>query len=420
MKRIITILLITSLLFLACVLCLASCSSVYYGPYIYSVENREVTIEGYFGLDPDIVIPESVYGMPVVAIGDTASFGLVRSVTIPDSVVKIGGLAFDGSPNLERVTLGNGIREIDFSAFDDCPKLEYNEYGNGYYLGNKENPYIALVSATSKSIEEISIHPDTVVICGSAMQDCDYLTEIVIPEGVLSLSSFSLYHCSYLERIYLPSTLEYIDSLALNDCNSLLEFVVAEENPHFKSIDGNLFSGDGKHLIKYTVGKDTESYRIPDGTEYIYSYAFQNAENLTEVAFPDSLTDMGGKVFIDCENLQRISFGSSLKIIGDEAFTSTAITEITIPDSVEEIEYNAFSYCTSLERVVIGGGVNYIDSGVFSGCDALSEIVFCDPVGWKITRPYQILADEIDVSNSALNAQRFTNEYRERYWLKDE
>ena len=163
-----------ALLAVLCVLSFSSCTSSpeYFelGDYRYTVENQEVTIVGYRGNEEHVVIPESIDGMPVATIEEYAFVGNqnVLSVTIPDTVKEIQGNAFDRCSALESVSLGNGIRAIDFLAFYRCNNLKYNEYENGYYLGNEENPYIALISVISKDVEAFTIHPDTVVVYGEA------------------------------------------------------------------------------------------------------------------------------------------------------------------------------------------------------------------------------------------------------------
>lgn len=54
----------------------------------------------------------------------------------------------------------------------------------------------------------------------------------------------------------------------------LKEFIVDPENKWFKSIDGVLFSKDGKRLVAYPVCKGTETYEIPEGCEYADSASF--------------------------------------------------------------------------------------------------------------------------------------------------
>ena len=408
-----------------CALCFSACMNEMRefrsGDYRYTVENDEVTITQYTGNDAEVTVPRSIKGMPVVAIDSTAFHHCdnMRSVTIPDSVVRIGGLAFSKCYALEHVTLGRGIREIDFSPFSFCEKMIYNKYKNGYYVGNEENPYLALVSMASEDAETVTIHPDTVVVCGSAMKGCSSLRELFVSDAVVSIGSFAFSYCSSLETLYIPESVESIGHMAFEHCDSLLNIVVSDKSPHFKSVDGSLFSHDGTRLIKYTAGQNVSSYSIPNGVLIIEDYAFENAKQLTEVVLSDSVEEIGHSAFIHCENLRDIQLGNSLKRIGGQAFGfCSSLTAITIPDSVEELSYSVFSYCDNLESAVIGCGVIRLDKEIFNDCDALSEVTFRDSDGWEVKAEFSIRSEEVDLSDPRKNADYLTDEYCEYYWHK--
>ena len=423
MKKFALLLLI--LMIAVCVLCLTFCSGkaadLSFGDYRYTVQNGEVTITEYNGDSAEVIIPESIKGMPVVTIETSAFHNCekIKTLVIPDSVEKIESWAFSKCYSLENVTLGNGVRIIDSSPFAYCDKIVYNEYENGLYLGNEENPYLALVTTTSEHIDRITIHPDTVIICGSAMKSCYLLRELVIPEGVVSLGSSAFAYASGLEKIYIPKSVEYIGSMAFRSCDSIKEITVADENPNFKSVDGSLFSRDGSTLIKYAVGKDNAVYSVPDGTVVIEDNAFENAKYLTEVALPDSVETLCHSAFLRCENLKKVDLGNVLKEIGGCAFSScTSLTEIIIPDSVKTVAYHAFSYCNKLERAVIGSGTGNVEFGAFSGCTSLKEVIFKNTDGWKVQAKHGIFPRKVDVTDPKKNVENLTGAYREYYWTK--
>lgn len=406
-----------------CVLCLPSCGGTRerrYGSYRYIVKDGEVTITEYTGVAADVTIPDTIKGMPVVAIGGIgmdAFYGCssLQSVTIPDSVEKIGFAAFDSCISLESVTLGKGIRVIDAYAFDECPKLNYTSYENGYYLGNADNPYLALVFMAAHAKEAV-FHPDTRIICGIALEDCAYLSDLVIPEGVISMGGYAL---PRLKTLSIPASMEYIDSSVFFYCRVPSEITVAEGNPNYKSVDGSLFSRDGTRLIKYACGKEAESYTVPEGTVVIEHDAFAYAGHLTEVTLPDSVEEIGHMAFCRCEDLTSIDLGNGLKRIDGAAFNGcTALTEITIPDSVEDVSYSVFAGCDNLKRVVIGSGVTRLGDEVFWACDALTEVVFTDSEGWKVSAMYSLRSTSVDVSDPEQAAEYLTGEYCDYYWKK--
>ena len=62
----------------------------------YTTNNGTITITGYTGPGGAVAIPDTINGLPVTRIGDSAFDGetSLTSVTIPNSVTSIGEEAF--------------------------------------------------------------------------------------------------------------------------------------------------------------------------------------------------------------------------------------------------------------------------------------------------------------------------------------
>ena len=80
-----------------------------------------VTITIYRGTRKQVVIPQTIEGIRVTEIGDSAfAWSGLTSVTIPNSVTSIGNSAFAWS-GLTSVTIGNSVTSIGWSAFANNP-----------------------------------------------------------------------------------------------------------------------------------------------------------------------------------------------------------------------------------------------------------------------------------------------------------
>lgn len=120
---------------------------------------------------------------------------------------------------------------------------------------------------------------------------------------------------------------------------------------------------------------------IPESVTEVNSCSFYNCTSLTSAVFHDGVTTIGSNAFNGCSNLASVMFGSGLKTIDSSAFSDcTGLTEVTIPDGVTELGWWAFDGCTSLQSVVIGDGVELIDHYAFRDCTSLTDVTFGERV----------------------------------------
>ncbi len=98
----------------------------------------------------------------------------LQSVTIPDTVVKIGCYAFRGCSSLKSVTIPDSVQEIEEEAFSSCDSLR---------------------SVTlPKCLDEIS---------NGLFQHCTALKSITIPATVTSIGEYAFFGCEALKSISL-------------------------------------------------------------------------------------------------------------------------------------------------------------------------------------------------------------------------
>ena len=135
-------------------------------------------------------------------------------------------------------------------------------------------------------------------------------------------------------------------------CTGLTSIIVDENNTAYKSIDGNLYSKDGK-FIKYAIAKSDTSFTMPKNVTTIEDGAFSGTR-LTDITISDSVTYIGNWTFNN----------------------SLSLTSITIPDGVISIGAGAFNSCATLTSVTIGKSVTSIGSSAFYGCSNLTSITF--------------------------------------------
>ncbi len=164
-----------------------------------------------------ITIPDSV-----TTIGPFAfSFCGLKSIVIPDSVTTIGDQAFYCCNNLTSVEIPDSVTAIGNAVFYSCNSLIFNEYGNCKYLGNKNNPYLALIEGANKNYSSYVLHENTKIIADNAFSEHSRLSSMVIPEGVKVIGEYAFYQCTSLTSVVIPDSVTTISEDAFYNCTSL-------------------------------------------------------------------------------------------------------------------------------------------------------------------------------------------------------
>lgn len=137
--------------------------------------------------DKDIVIPPTYNGKEVSSIRDAAFSGCasIESVTMPNSIIKIGYHAFDNCNNLASITVSSSITEIEDSVFAHC------------------------------AIKAFTIPEGVTSIDSGAFSLCDKLESITIPNGVTLIDHYALF-CPSLTSITYLGTIEEWNSITKN------------------------------------------------------------------------------------------------------------------------------------------------------------------------------------------------------------
>lgn len=89
--------------------------------YTYRLESGYAILTSYRGKEKDVVIPAAVDGYLVIGLGDRMFADCdICSVTLPQTVERLGWFTFYGCKNLEKVVLPSGIKNIGYASFDGC------------------------------------------------------------------------------------------------------------------------------------------------------------------------------------------------------------------------------------------------------------------------------------------------------------
>lgn len=386
--------------------------------YELNAEGTGYTVVGWRKIESgDIVIPETYNGKPVIAIGEEAFKGCytLTSIIIPDGVKSIGREAFSNCTSLESVELPNSVISIESYVFVNTISLKFNIYEGGKYLGNSENPYVAIIDFDDTGITNAVIHPSTLIIANAAFSECDTIETVDIPDSVTRIGKYAFGECLSLKTVVVPDSVVEIADDAFIFCSSLenvsignnLQFIGRSAFSYCDALVGTKYGNayylgneENPYLLLYKWdGNGIESVEINDKTKFIYDKAFYHCTNLKSIFVPDSVVSIGDTAFAGCDNLESIILSNSVVTIGDSAFEGcdnlksiilsnslvsigdsafygcSLLENITLPDSLKAIGDKAFGKCTSLQSIIIPKYVEEMGSMVFAYCSNI--MVYC-------------------------------------------
>ena len=148
-------------------------------------------------------IKEAVLPNGIKIIGKEAfEYGNIISIIIPEGVETIDNYAFYCCEKLKSVTLPNTIRKIGDGAFWKCEQLASIVIPEGV-----ESIGVYAFSECKK-LETVTL-PNTIKTIGEyAFYKCEQLTGIIIPEGVETIEPHAFSNCKNLKSVTLPDTLK--------------------------------------------------------------------------------------------------------------------------------------------------------------------------------------------------------------------
>lgn len=337
----------------------------------------------------------------------------VRELIVKGEISSIPYRAFYGCTNLAKVHIYDGLKVVEEDAFFNCTSLSElllpdsleslmdRSFGNCTSLKGVEIPKGVRTDISDSSVskgpfagsglERIEFAADETVIPSRVCEDCNSLTEVVLPDTLITIENRAFYNCVNLSNIVLPKSLKTIGSGCFSNCIKLTRINIPAE----LNIDGNYgspFSGSGLTDIDFD-----------ENTKVIADDLFYGCKSITNIEIPSTITRIGADAFENCTGITNLKLNEGLEYIGEGAFSGCkGITSLTIPETVtfagkaafglpnltfiripklfnQETGAAAFSG-SGLQTISIDSDIEKISDYMFDGCYSLRSIEIPDKV----------------------------------------
>ena len=211
----------------------------------------------------------------------------ITSVIIEDGITAVGAYAFHDMPKLTNVSMADSVGRIGKKAFYALP------------------------------IETVKISQGLQNIEESAFQGT-YLTELVLPDGLMTIGNSAFRNCTELVSLALPNTLTRIGSYAFSGCTSLSDVT------------------------------------IPDSVSALARGSFYGCTDLCSVSFGKGLTDIPLECFSGCTSLESVIIDGNISAVGTSAFSDcTSLSYVYLSDKVTSLGDYALSGCTEPDTLIV-------------------------------------------------------------------
>lgn len=162
---------------------------------------------------------------------------MLVSVTLPNSLVRVGYFSFYYCSQLRHVSFGTSVEEIGSNAFKYCVSLDslhlpesvtkietwaftYCSSLSDLVLPNSITTIEDCAFVGCSSLKHVDL-PDSLTEIGYDVFDGAGLKSIAIPEGVVSIGNLAFISCDSLSSVVFSQTVAEIGYAAFSDCGSL-------------------------------------------------------------------------------------------------------------------------------------------------------------------------------------------------------
>ena len=282
------------------------------------VEERKNKIEEYLS-NVSCVTKRDLYYDILGGVYDKSTNTLLQLVQpsqeryeIEDETRNIGSFAFYRNEQLKRVRLSSELKSIGIKAFYGCKNLST--------VFNQKSAIEVIEECAfmnCKSLTTINFIDYVKFIGRSAFAGMDKLQSISLSNYLVDIQEFTFFECESLRCISIPTSVRFIASYAFQH-TALTELEIP---------DSVVTLGDAVFSRCFNLEKVKLSsllVSIPERT-------FDSCKSLREIEIPQNVECIEQEAFSGTVALEKIRFHGKVKSISESAFKNSGLKEIIVP-----------------------------------------------------------------------------------------
>ena len=328
-------------------------------------------------------------GTKGIAVGAFSGCTDLTAVTIPNSVLSIGGSAFygctgltsvelhaktignwfSGCSSIETITIGSEVESIEDNVFKDFSNIQRINISDlskwcKIALNSSFFPY-----TETDPFGETYSRSRTYQLYLNGKE----VTNLIIPNDVTSIGSYIFSYCSSLTTVTIGSSVTNIGNCAFSGCQNLTDIYILPENA--PEVGSNSF-GTNKTLHVPNTSYLKQPW-LSFGTIVPSSGGeFEGIDN-TIITFADATVKERLVQICDYNKDGEISMWEAAAADNIPSFDSyelTSFNELKYFTGITTIPSKAFINCSKLISITIPENVTSIGDNAFSGCTSLTQL----------------------------------------------
>ena len=303
----------------------------------------------------------------------------LNSIHLSDKLLRVCSGAFNNCNSINRVYY-DGLLDNWINIIFENEKSNPMYYSSSFYIRD-ENGTIEFDNSSYSLLEELVI-PDSInTIESYSFYGFDCIKNLILPSNVIELKNYCFSCCSSLKSIFISKEIKVIGKYTFNLSESIsnifyegniedwnnITFSTYSSNPMYYAEDFNCLDVNGELTFNNMKFSKLNKLIISESFEIVNDYVFYGFNDLEEIVVPlntkyyyDSFSKMNAKkCTVPYEFLTYLNF--------------EAVYELVLLNG-NTIDSKLFNNCSNLKRIILPNSIYSIASGAFSGCSSLEFV----------------------------------------------